>query len=137
MPDIFNEEEKEEKEEKEENEEEKEEEKKRLGKESLKKEEQERLDKENKLLQIQKNNIKLQGEQEEAAAETYKNYMGGGAVQRTNPENAAHENPVAVVVIADEQLPANIKNYTNKIVLYLLLNLTLIYFKVVDFETVD
>lgn len=32
------------------------------------------------------------------------------AVQRTNPENAAHENPVAVVVIADEQLPANIKN---------------------------
>lgn len=60
------------------------------------------------------------------------------AVQRTNPENAAHENPVAVVVIADEQLPANIKNYTNKIVIsVLLLNLTLIYFKVIDFETVD
>lgn len=59
------------------------------------------------------------------------------AVQRTNPENEAHENPVPVVVIADEQLPANIKNYTNKIVNVLLLNFTLIYFKVIDFETVD
>ena len=95
------------------------------------------IEKENKLLQIQKNNIQLQVAQEEATADTYKNDMGWGAVQRTNPENAAHKNPVAVVVIADEQLPANIKNYTNKIVLYLLLNLTLIYFKVIDFETVD